>query len=101
MLDAVMDYDSDEYLKYVDVESWAKLYILQEFYKNFSILCGSIYMHRDGLTDDDKLIAGPVWDLDEALGRTKYSDHNGISREMQLSANGWYIDSIDGKTAFL
>ena len=51
-------------------------------------------MHRDGLTEDDKLYAGPAWDYDIALGRTLHKFLVGVTEPMQLNAEGWYNDSI-------
>ena len=95
MLNAVLDKTSSDYLKYIDLDSWAKMYILQEFYKNYDVISGSLFMHRDGLTDNDKLIAGPVWDLDNALGRSQKCDSSGLSDTAQFSGGEWYIDSIN------
>ena len=91
---ALLDEDSDDYLNYIDLDSWAKYYLLHEFYKSFDVVCGSIFMHRDGTADTDKLIAGPVWDLDNALGRTNNNADLGLSNEEQHSPEGWYIQNV-------
>lgn len=92
--DALRKTDSDEYLQYIDLDSWAKYYLLHEFYKSFDVVCGSILMHRDGWTENDKLIAGPVWDLDNALGRTNNNADLGLTAEQQHSPEGWYIQNV-------
>lgn len=97
--DALLDEDSEEYLKYIDLDSWAKYYLLHEFYKSFDVVCGSIIMHRDGTAETDKLIAGPVWDLDNAMGRVQNNADLGLSLEEQHSPEGWYISSIKGNIA--
>ncbi len=58
------------YADYIDMESFAKMYLLQEYIKSYDVCAGSIFFHRDGMTDVDKLAAGPLWDLDSALGST-------------------------------
>ena len=58
------------YTDYIDIESFAKMYLMHEYAKSFDVCAGSILFHRDGMTDDDKLIAGPMWDLDNAMGST-------------------------------
>lgn len=101
--EAIKKYDSDEYLKYIDVDSWAKLYLLNEINKNHDIVHGSILMHRDGLGQDDKLIAGPIWDLDNALGTLTPHLSNGHNNETMFSGGFWYISSInwrDGDCCF-
>lgn len=91
---AVLDRDSEEYQKYFDIDSWGKMYLMYEFCKTYDCLAGSILMHRDGLTDADKLIAGPAWDLDTCIGRSMYKFFVGSSLPAQITAEGWYVDSI-------
>ena len=99
--DALLDTRSSNYLQYIDLDSWAKMYLLNEFYKDVDVISGSIFMHRDGLSDSDKLIAGPVWDKDVSTGRTRRSYSSGLPEQSELSATGWYIDDIpDGYTAW-
>ncbi|MCQ2548370.1 MAG: CotH kinase family protein, partial [Clostridia bacterium] len=100
-LDAIKTTNSEEYQNYIDVESWAKVYLLNELYKNYDIVSGSIFMYRDGLTADDKLKAGPIWDLDNALGRTGICGYSGIDSTTQKSGDKWYIDSINGEDSML
>lgn len=52
------------YSDYIDVESFAKMYLVHEYIKSYDVCAGSILFHRDGMTDADKLIAGPAWDID-------------------------------------
>lgn len=101
MLDTVMDYSSEEYSKFIDVDSWAKMYLVQEFCKNYDVICGSILMRREGLTENDRLIAGPVWDLDNSLGRTQINRKIDMSSALQLSPDGRHIDGLNGVTSFL
>jgi len=91
---AMLDTSSEDYLNYIDLDSWAKFYILHEFYKSFDVVCGSILMHRDGTADTDKLIAGPMWDLDNTMGRTNNNADLGLSKAQQHSPDGWYIPSV-------
>ena len=73
------------YTDYIDVESFARMYLMHEYVKSFDICAGSILFHRDGMTDEDKLIAGPMWDLDNAMGST-----------CQNTALGWADDRKHG-----
>ena len=93
--DAIEKYDSEEYQQYIDIESWAKVYLLHELYKNYDVVNGSILMHRDGEDINDKLIAGPIWDLDNALGTVDWNDQNGMDFEHSLSADYKYIESVN------
>ena len=91
---AVRDYDSEDYQNYFDIHSWARMFLMYEVSKTYDCYAGSLHMHRDGLTDADKLIAGPAWDYDASFGRTLHKFLVGVSEPMQLNAEGWYNDSI-------
>ena len=92
--DALRDYDSEDYQNYFDMDSWAKMFLMYEVSKTYDCYAGSMLMHRDGLTPDDKLIAGPAWDYDVSFGRTLHKFLVGVSEPIQLNAEGWYNDSI-------
>ena len=62
--------DGKYYTEYIDIESFAKMYLMHEYVKSYDVCAGSILFHREGTSDNDKLIAGPVWDLDNAMGAT-------------------------------
>ncbi len=91
---AVEDFSSEEYQQYFDMDSWAKMYLMYEVSKTYDCYAGSLLMHRDGLSKDDKLIAGPAWDYDISFGRTLHKFFVGISEPMQINAEGWYVDHI-------
>ena len=65
----------DEVSKIIDVESFAKYYLVNEFAVNPDAYSTSFYLYKDGI--EDKIHAGPVWDFDLAL-----ANHNW----------GWEID---------
>lgn len=92
--DALEDYDSEEYQKYFDLDTWAKMFLMYEVSKTYDCFAGSLLMHRDGLTEDDKLIAGPAWDYDVSFGRTLHKFLVAIAENVQVTAEGWFNDSI-------
>lgn len=53
---------STEWEKYIDVESMARFFILQEVMDNPDGFHGSFYLHKD-LADKARWVAGPIWDL--------------------------------------
>lgn len=59
-------YSSDKTLanweNYIDVESMARYFIVQEVMDNPDGFHGSFYLHKD-LAPDAKWVAGPIWDL--------------------------------------
>ncbi len=54
------------YTEYIDVESFVKMYVFQEFVKNLDAGITSFYIYKDA--GSDKFVAAPVWDFDRALG---------------------------------
>ena len=51
---------------YIDLESFAKMYVFQEFIKNLDAGLTSCYFYKDV---GNKIVAGPAWDFDSAFGR--------------------------------
>ncbi len=64
------------YSEYIDVESFAKYYLLTEYAENGDSNITSVFMYKESdVTGDGLIHAGPVWDYDSALGNnggTKY-----------------------------
>lgn len=56
------DKTSTEWEEYIDVESMARFFILQEVMDNPDGFHGSFYLHKD-MGVNPKWIAGPIWDL--------------------------------------
>lgn len=54
----------------IDVESFAKYYLLSEFAVNPDAYTSSWFLYKDG--DGDKIHAGPGWDFDLALGNRRW-----------------------------
>ena len=86
------------YTDYIDIESFAQMYLLQEYIKNYDVCAGSLLYYRDGMNDTDKLIAGPAWDLDNALGATYQNSSLGSADDRKngdrRSAEGHFIPNI-------
>lgn len=63
---------------YLDMESFAKYYWVQELSLNFDAMYGSSYMYTttDGETGAKTLHMGPIWDMDNTIGfYTKINDN--------------------------
>ena len=54
-----------DYEKYIDVDSFMKMYIIQDFFCNVDVNYASFYFY---LGDDGLFHAGPVWDFDLTTG---------------------------------
>ena len=60
------------YSKYIDVNSFIDLYIINELSKNIDGYRLSTYMYKDRDSNDGKLIMGPFWDYNLAFGNADY-----------------------------
>lgn len=66
VMNAIDDADSDDYLEYIDLDSWVNYYWIQEASMNFDAWGRSMYCYYN--FSDGKLYMGPVWDMDITLG---------------------------------
>ena len=81
------------YTDYIDVESFAQMFLMHEYVKSYDVCAGSIMFTRDGYTDADKLKAGPLWDLDNAMGSTQSNMSLGSVGDRR-SGKGEFISQI-------
>lgn len=95
--------DINEIAKYIDVESFAKMYLIQEMSKNIDAAVTSFYIYKESdLTGDGRLHASPVWDYDWTLGQ--YNMDRPVTSGgtgSLLSTSGWTTRyrCIDNKTS--
>ena len=76
------------YSEYIDVESFAKMYVYQEYVKNLDSSLSSFYLYKDM---GGKFHAAPVWDMDSSLGK-----ENVIEGENLADPQGiWAADAVD------
>lgn len=86
------DVSDDLWTEWVDVESLARFYIIQELVDNIEAFHGSCFMTIDG-TDDGKLHFGPVWDFGNAFTRGYASEQHFIT-EANEGFNKHWIESL-------
>ena len=86
------------YTDYIDIESFAKMYLMQEYVKSYDVCSGSILMYCDGVGAGDRLYAGPLWDLDNAMGSTSQNYTIGAADDRvngdRRSGEGDFIPNI-------
>lgn len=75
---AIENQDYSSITEIIDIDSFAKYFLLSEFTVNPDAYSSSLYMYRDG--EKDKIHAGPIWDFDMALGN-KYWKKDDIDFE--------------------
>lgn len=54
--------------KYIDIESWAKKYLIEEVFGNFDANNTSTFFYKKSDNISNLIYAGPVWDYDGAVG---------------------------------
>ena len=92
-------YTEKYFYQYIDLESWAKKYLIEEISKNFDGGLCSQYFYKD--VDEDGialLYAGPVWDYDCSLGNVDRSVRN--PEGMLICYSNRVYDPDSGNTAF-
>ena len=62
------DFTFSELEKYIDVESWAKMGIIEELFSDLDAWTTSQYFYIK--SDSDIIYAGPVWDFDSSSGNS-------------------------------
>lgn len=82
----------------IDVESFARMYLIQEFTKNLDGCATSFYVYYD----EGRFHAGPAWDYDWTLGQYQndnggkiYSSsvHKDLTNGDLTNPEGWFINS--------
>lgn len=63
------------YSEYLDMESFAKKYLIEEISKNLDAASTSQFMYKDRNEVSTKLFSGPVWDYDKSLGNGGVRDN--------------------------
>jgi len=66
--DSITDIDNDEWLEYIDLDSFARKYLIEEIFMGVDNCFMSQYFYRNTAGIDSKIYAGPVWDFDSSLG---------------------------------
>ena len=61
--------------EYLDLESFAKKFLIEDWCKNYDFLGGSQYIYKDSDLVDPLLYAGPAWDYDLAFGNMRDKGH--------------------------
>lgn len=62
------EYQGKRWSDILDADSAVRYYWTQEFFKNMDSATSSTYFYKDSDSVDSKLYAGPMWDMDNAIG---------------------------------
>ena len=84
---------------YIDIESLAQVYLINEFGKNWDSGAGSFYfVYKPDSTGHYKFFASPVWDYDNSLGNANgvSSDLNSLGIKDYKQPTGWFSSLKNG-----
>ena len=59
------------YEEYLDIQSFAQRFLIEEWCKNYDFIGGSQYLYKDSDLSDPLIYAGPSWDYDLSFGNMK------------------------------
>ena len=91
------DSENKHFSEYIDEESIAKMYLIQEYSLNLDSGITSFYLYKDSdLTGDGKLHMAPVWDFDVAIGNHAGRDGVDLSNPEEWWADKAQIYNIGG-----
>lgn len=104
---ALAESNYERVVELVDIDSFAKYYLLSELTVNPDAYWTSFYFYKDGI--DDKIHAGPGWDFDFALankgwgnwlGEKFYSPTETMVRKAELMPKEFYDENGLGSGAY-
>ena len=78
------------YSEYIDMESFAGIYTLQELLKNWDAYLGSMFFFKDADEGNTraKIYMGPLWDMDNTLGNINFNKEFGTDTAYLWAQNG-------------
>lgn len=80
------------YSEYIDMESFAGVYTVQEVMKNWDAYLSSMFFFKDVDVNGEtsKIYMGPIWDLDNTLGNINFNYEFGEDTSYLWAQNGVY-----------
>lgn len=64
--DGVDSETENAWADYIDFDSWARMYVMEEFFVQTDMTFSSFYMYKE--RNDAHLYAGPIWDFEYSCG---------------------------------
>ena len=81
------------YSEYIDIESWAKIYQLQNFFVQWDVEFSSFYVYMS--EKQPVLYAGPIWDFDLTCGRIYYGNYPQLTKHLLwLDTQGKWLKQL-------
>jgi len=87
MEDVIFDLESEEWKDVIDIDSWARCYLIDEIFDNFDAGIASAYFY---IKEDGTVCRGPIWDYDAILFDNPDSIIANSQMRQPYSANDYY-----------
>lgn len=84
--DGTNPHTGSHYSEYIDTESFARYYLLNEIVLNHDGGMHSFYMYKDSDSINPKLYAGPAWDFDKSLASPYWENDVLVHNEIFIGA---------------
>lgn len=85
------------YSEYIDVDSFARKYLLEEICKNYDGGVMSSFFYKPADEESSRIFAGPVWDYDIAFGNSVMDAINSNPKGVTKLADHTYATSLFAK----
>jgi hypothetical protein len=84
------------YTEYIDMQSFAGVYTVQELMKNWDAYIGSMFFFKDADENGEraKIYMGPLWDLDNTLGNINFNYEFGQDVAYLWAQNGVFQNYV-------
>lgn len=76
MENTILSSDTQNLTKLIDVDSWARKYLIDEIFANIDADLASSYFYCDYSTGKPIFYAGPIWDYDQTFGASGLRNKN-------------------------
>jgi len=91
--DGINPVTGKHFSEYLDIDSWASKYVMEEVFHDPDASVGSMYLYKDKDSLDPLIYSGPMWDYDRALGSYGMNLYN-IDDAKQVGNYGIYVQEL-------
>lgn len=91
--DGINPVTGKHFSEYLDLDSWAAKYVMEEVFQDPDATAASMYLYKDCDSIDPLIYSGPMWDYDRALGSYGLKIY-GIDSARQVGNYGIYVPQL-------
>lgn len=91
--DGVNPVTGKHFSEYLDIDSWASKYVMEEVFHDPDASVGSMFLYKDADSVDSLIYSGPMWDYDRAMGSYGMQSYS-IDDARQVGNFGIYVQAL-------